>query len=395
MKILIGSVSYDPNISGVAVSTYLLAHFLALSGHKVWVLAPASRFKTYTEPPEIQNLKVIRLRAIANPFRQGFYIPVGVRGQVKKIVRGIRPDIVHLQDPMPTSVIIQRQAAALAVPVVATNHFLLDYVLSYLPKFTHKFAGYYLRQKLAAFYNRCQAVTCPTQTVATMLKLSGVSSPIVALSNGVDLHRFYSFAAPGAIRSWFGLPDKPIVLYLGRVDKDKSIDVLLKSIPMISDKVDCHFVIAGGGSMKDYFSGKVSSNKLLNDRVTLTGPIPHQSGKLVGLYQLAQIFVIPSTIETQSIATLEAMAAGKPIVAAAAGALPELVKHNVNGFLFAPGDAPALAKHVIALVQNIKLREAMGVKSLEFVAKHELKKSLRLFEQLYKKCVQDHQKKLA
>jgi len=141
-----------------------------------------------------------------------------------------------------------------------------------------------------------------------------------------------------ATRNKFNLPDKRTVLYLGRIDKDKSIEVLVRAIPDVLRKIDAHFVITGTGGELDNMKSLVLELEI-DSAVTFIGFVEHNSPDFVGLYKNASLFAIPSTIETQSLVTLEAMSAGLPIVAARAGALPELVHNGKNGYLFAPGNS--------------------------------------------------------
>jgi glycosyltransferase involved in cell wall biosynthesis len=215
--------------------------------------------------------------------------------------------------------------------------------------------------------------------------LEGVSRPTFALSNGVDTNRF-SQPVPDNLRKQLDLPNKPIVLCLGRLDRDKSIHVLLEAIPKILKQTPVHFVIAGWGDLYDSLIETLKKTGL-DKHVTATGQISYETDILVALYGLADIFVIPSTIETQSIVTMEAMAAGKPVVAANAGALPELVADSDNGYLFKPGDSQDLATKVVHLLKDEALRTKMGQRSRERVKKHDLQANLSRFENLYQKVV--------
>ncbi|MDO9555131.1 MAG: glycosyltransferase, partial [Atribacterota bacterium] len=122
------------------------------------------------------------------------------------------------------------------------------------------------------------------------------------------------------------------------------------------------------------------------------GGIDHNSRELEEIYQISTVFAIPSAIETQSIVTLEAMAAGLPIVAVNAGALPELVKNGENGYLFKPGDSDLMAKDIITILSDEKLIEKMKKRSLEIISDHQASKSFEKVEKVYEKVIQENQK---
>jgi glycosyltransferase involved in cell wall biosynthesis len=100
-------------------------------------------------------------------------------------------------------------------------------------------------------------------------------------------------------------------------------------------------------------------------------------------YRAATIFVMPSPVELQSLATLEAMASGLPVVAADAMALPELVKDGENGFLFPPGDSGALADRIVALLSDPDWAARMGRASRAMAERHRIGLTLAAFESLY------------
>lgn len=383
MRILIGSISFYPNLSGVAVSSHLLAKHLAKQGHEVIVVTSNFGLRTTVERNKQTGLTIYRIPSYPNPVRKGFYLPFFPADVVDAIVEEVRPDVIHLQDPLLMCRKIRASAAARHIPVVVTNHFMLDYLVSYFPWPIKPFVHHVIGQKIIDFYNLCNAVTCPTETVAATLRARGVTQPLYALSNGVDIHRFYSFSSLQPLRAQYHLPHSPLILYVGRIDREKSLGTLIRALPEILSRTKAHLVLAGTGTALKTVQRAVKKYGM-EAHVTFTGSIPHNDERLVSLYQAASVFVMPSALETQSIVTMEAMAAGKPIVAANSGALPELVQHGGNGLLFQPGNSHDLASKVATLLKDPALSAQMSEKSLELVARHELNGSLNLYEQVYK-----------
>lgn len=369
MRVLIGSVSFYPSISGVAVSTHLLAKYLAKNGHSVAVITSSQTKRDSTQRD--RGIVIYRLAAFANPFRSGSFLPYNPTAEIKKIIKDFKPDIIHIHDPTNIGMVLLNQARLGKISIVATNHFTFDFVLAYLPKSFHQLTAKVMAAKLTQFYNQCDALICPSQTIADFYKKIGVKKPIFVVSNGVDTKRFQPVPKKSG---------QKIVLYVGRIDKDKSLDVLIKALAKIPDQLDARFVLAGSGDLYEQITRTTS-------RITFTGPIDHESQTLVKLYQRADVFVMPSSIESQSIATMEAMAAGKPVVAARAQALPELVKHKINGYLFAPGDSAQMAKYIIKLIKNKSLASKMGAASRRLAKKHDLIKTHQKIEKIYKNMV--------
>ncbi|MEQ8176560.1 MAG: glycosyltransferase [Syntrophomonadaceae bacterium] len=383
MRILIGSESFYPNVSGVAVTARNLASYLAERGHQVAVLAPSVRPANGHEIyPE--GFSVYRFSSIRNPFRKGFRVTMHPYKKILGIVRAWKPDVIHLQDPASICSCLAKAARQCGVPVVISHHFTLDYIMSYLNllKPLQNYSNAQLTRYFKDFYNRCQYVVCPSELVKDWLVSVGVTTPVTVVSNGVNLERFYSYEAPNSTRTSLGLPNLPIILYVGRIDREKSLDTLVKAAPTILNKRPAHFVFCGGGSLLERLK-KQTARSGLADYITFCGQLDHQDETLPRIYQLADCFVMPSCCETQSIVTLEAMAAGLPIVAAAAGALPELVANGENGYLFRPGDHHDLARKVGLILDNPALAQQMGMRSFERVLKHDINLNMRQIEHIY------------
>ncbi|OQA04965.1 MAG: Alpha-monoglucosyldiacylglycerol synthase [bacterium ADurb.Bin400] len=367
MKVVIGSESFAPNISGVAIFAENLAHFLAGRGHEVWVIIPSRNTKT-AQDMSYKHLTVVRLGSMPNPFRRGFRITTFPRSKIKRVLQDIRPDIIHLQDPTSICSALLSFGNKNNIPVVITNHFSMEFILSYLNllKPLHPHIERILAWHFSRFYNRCSLVTTPSSTAKNKILKWGITTPIAVLSNGINKKRFCPTNSVQDARKALGFPQKPVVLYTGRIDKDKSLPVLISAIPEVIKHVDAHFAFIGSGDQLEEmraFAGSIG----VGNYVSFTGPLNYNSDEFPLAYQAASLFATASTIETQSIVMLEALASGLPVVAANAGSLPEFVQDGVNGRLFAPGDHLECARAITTILQNDELRQKMGKKSLEVV----------------------------
>jgi len=391
MKILLGSESFPPNVSGVATATKNLAVNLTKNGHQAFVLTPGNTFKTKIDR-KFPDYTVYRLKSIVNPFRRGYRITFVSIKEIEKLVDEIKPDVIHLQDPAVIGRLLCFVGRKRGIPVVITNHFSLEYALSYV-RFLSPFIPVLRRgliDYLVNFYNKCDQIVTPTETFRKQIESWGVKVPVKAISNGIEIEKFlekFSTKKIDALREKLHLPENPLVLYLGRVDKDKSIDVLVKAIPLVLKKINAHFAIAGSGGELEDIKNLARELNIEND-ITFVGFLDHNSDDFVCLYKSASIFAIPSTIETQSLVTLEAMSSGLPIVAADAGALPELVKEKRNGFLFKPGDEKELAKHIIGILSKKNMVKQMGSESVKIAMNHQMDKAFAEMLNLYQNFIQ-------
>jgi len=395
MKVILGSESFPPNVSGVATATMNLATNLTNAGHSAFVLTPGKTYKAKKDN-KFSEYDVYRLKSIVNPFRRGYRIAFVSDLEVEKIVRKIQPDIIHLQDPATIGQALRRVGKKLGIPVVITNHFSLEYAMSYL-KGLSPFIPLFraaLIEYLVLFYNKCDTVVTPTETFRRQIVGWGVKTPVYAVSNGIRIEKFLAHTPEKqiiAVREKFGLPNKPTALYLGRVDKDKSIEVLVRAIPLTLKKIDAHFIIAGTGGELEHMKSLVTELKI-EKSVTFIGFIEHNSPDFVCLYKSTTLFAIPSTIETQSLVTLESMSAGLPVVAARAGALPELVHNGRNGYLFPPGNSKQLASWMVKIFNNKKLTEKMGKESVKIALPHNMDHAFGEMLELYQKVIDKYSK---
>ena len=375
MKIIIGSESFAPNISGVATATELLATNLAREGNVVWVFAPSESYRTYKDK-SFKDFAVWRFNSIPNPFRKGFRIAAFSQREIFRFTKEIKPDVIHLQDPAGICHQLSRAGRRYKIPTVVSNHFSLDYITSYFRRLKpiHLQIKFFFRALLRRFYNHCDYVICPTETVKKELNKWGVKTPIAAISNGVDLERFFDYFDLSEFYDRYHLPPNKKVLYVGRIDKDKNIEVLVRAIPEVIKETNAHFVMVGDGSELSKLK-KLAKKLNIDHAISFLGWFEQSSDDYVQVFQSASVFVMPSRIETESIVTMEAMAAGLPVIGANSGALPELIKNNCNGCLFEPGDSENLAKKIIKVLTDADLQQQMSKESLRLIAGHEIEKS--------------------
>jgi len=179
-------------------------------------------------------------------------------------------------------------------------------------------------------------------------------------------------------------------MYVGRLDGEKHVDELIKALPLVREKVDAQLVIVGSGQLRAQLV-ELAKREHVYDNVVFTGFI--KDDDLPKVYAACDVFCIAGTAELQSIVTMEAMATGKPVVAANAMALPYLVHDGVNGYTFEPGDIETLAARLIELLTDNPKREVMGQKSLEIVARHDIQQTITTYEQLYKTAIKNRSKR--
>lgn len=390
MKILIAADLHWPTINGVATFSRNLAHGLADAGHEVVVVAPSQTGKKSVEVDG--NYTIYRTRSTVFRLYQNFRISLTPHLEVRKIIQDFQPDIIHIQMVLGIGQAALQLGRRADIPVVATSHAMPENLMENLKRaaILSRPISYILANYGRRFYSKCDALTTPTQSVIDMYadhteKIMN-RSPIHVISNGIDLSAYHPRQVPEEFYEKFGLPkDTPIATYIGRVDAEKHLWVFIEAIEQVLETRPVHGLIVGSGvDLKPL--KRLVEKRQLEDHVTFTGYI-EDDDKLV-LESIGQVFCMPSPAELQSIATLEAMASGQPVVAVRAGALPELCRDGENGYSFSRDDASGMAEGITKILDDPELREQFAKRSLEIADTHELSHSIQRFVQLYEEIIQ-------
>ncbi len=231
-------------------------------------------------------------------------------------------------------------------------------------------------------YNQVELVTAQSKAAAELVRLAGLHPPVFPVSCGIDLRRFHPDPTVNRTicRERYGIDPKRIIfLFVGRVDGEKRVEVLLRAMKRLN-RDDVQLVVAGQGGATDNLKA-LAKNLNLGNRVIFTGFIPNEDLHI--LLNSVDIFTMPSDAELLSIASLEAMACARPMLLANAVALPELVTQGENGYLFKPGDAADAARYMELLADHPERWPAMGHASFVRAQAHSLDKTVSRFEQLY------------
>lgn len=377
LRVLIASDTYPPDVNGAGYFTHRLAEGLAGRGHRVHVVCPSER----GEPYVTVNGAVTehRLRSAPIPFMRAA-VPLGMGGHIARIVERLAPDVVHAQSHFPLSRAAMRRGRAAGVPVVLTNHFMPDnlYAHARIPAPMQELAGLLAWKDMVRVAGEADHVTTPTPRAARLLREKGFTRGVEAISCGIDLERFRPREDPAAARRRFGLPDRDTIVFVGRLDAEKRIDDTIRALARIVPERDAQLALAGTGQREEELRA-LAAELGVADRVFFLGFVPDEDLPLV--YAAGGAFAIAGVAELQSIATLEAMSTGLPVVAADAMALPHLVEEGRNGFLFPPGDPVRLADRLL-LVLGPRGR-ALGAASRELARRHDHHRSLERFEEVY------------
>ena len=388
MKVLIANDTYPPQLNGAAVASHRLVQGLAKRGHQVTVVAPSMSYRDEEqEDPTAPGVQVHRMKSIpTRPLHPEFRVTswAGMDAKLEGVFQQCEPDIVHLQNHFVVGQGCMKQGRKRGLPVVGTNHFMPENILDYFPRPLRPAGSAVMWKHWRRVYNRLDCVLAPSHACLELLRSVGLTAPARVISNGIDLRRFSRSPASESIYERYAIrPDLPTFLAVGRLDKDKNVELVIRSTALAASTTQLQAVIVGKG--KDGEELRNLARRLGPEgAVVFTGYVPDED--LASLYNLADVYIGAGVAELQGLAVLEAMAVGLPVLAANAVALPELVKDGVNGFLFDLAVEDLADKMLLMLAQRDRWG-AMGENNLVTVQGHDMPQVLLQVEELYEEMI--------
>jgi len=383
MNILMLSHGYPPVISGVTLVVQKVAREMVRRGHEVTVVTASDRGPAYQD--EDQGVRLMRVHSTPNPFWSEGRLPILSYDKLKEIVADVEPDIINTHDSALLSMHLHRlEHEKCHVPEVLTCHYLPRFVTYYvhLGNVVERVVEDIAWEVTMRMINGFDHVIFPTRTQQQAFIEEGLEKPSTVISNGLDIsHYSPRDHLEKDIEVRYALPPGPRILFVGRLAKDKKIDVLIRAMPPIWSAHRGHLIVVGRGDDRQQLT-ELAESLGLQDCVHFLGFVPEED--LPGLYRQSDIFAIASDVEVQSIPTLQAAATGLPIVAANAAALPELVENNTNGYLVPAGDPGAFAVALQKILNRSELAARFGQASLEIARRHAEEYTFHAYEELYR-----------
>ncbi len=336
MKIALFSDTYPPEINGVATSTYNLRKTLENHGHQVLVVTTNPFSKEVSFENGVIRLPGLRLKRLYDYRLSSFYNEKAMR-----IIVNFRPDIVHCQHDVGVSIFGNLVAARLHIGSVYTFHTLYEDYAYYVTKghfdrFARQAIRLYFRGKTGLY----DEFIAPSIKTKDYLRSIGIDSTVTVIPTGIEFERFSPLnedrEKTEQLRRQFGLSsDDFVLLSLGRIAKEKSIDVVIRGFAVFLSRfpnIKAKLLVTGWGPAEKELQ-ELAAALQISDRVIFTGKCaPDQTQ---WYYHLGDVFASASLTETQGLTFMEAMAAHLPVLARYDDNLSGTVQDGVNGFFFA------------------------------------------------------------
>jgi glycosyltransferase involved in cell wall biosynthesis len=397
MRIAIFSDNFYPELSGITETITTIGASFAKRGHEVAYFVPSysdenyrivNRDRAFAMGP---NVSIFRMPAmnVKNGNRQGRLVfPIGTSfASLKKF----DPDIIHFHLFGGTSIEAIMMAKLLKKPLVGTNHTPILRYIHYSPIRTEWFKRFALHYD-SWLYNHCDFVSSPAQVIFDDMPYFDRTIPHYPVSNPIDTERFHPVASKLAIKKKMGLPHFTL-LFVNKISVEKRADLAIQAVAKLASKIpDLTLVFAGEGPYQRKMEDLARSLGI-SQRVKFLGFVQPDK-ELPELYQASDAFVIMSEVETQSIAAMQALSSGIPVLAANAYGLKEYITSS-EGFLIEPGNDQALAEDILLLHDHPGLRKKMGQDGRQSVAKFSIEHITDLWEEIYRTTIWQYNKKHA
>jgi len=352
MKIALCSDWVYPSVGGVQSHILGLAGQLKEMGHEVVIVTKEmeqSEAQGGLYPDGVREIRAKRLTATEHVL-----MPPDPR-DLRNLLRRERFDVVHAHHAFtPTPLLSLDAAYRLGVPSVLTNHsitFANSSDLIWGP----------VSQVLPfkRYISLADRVIAVSGSAAEFIERFMEGGQAVVIPNGVDVGRF---GEPKPVPRSVVDPDRfehPMILGVGRLAFRKGFHLLVESMPrVLSRHPGARLYVAGKGMMMG-FLGLLAESLDMEGKVNLMGYVPDDA--LPWLYKVCDVFVLPSvSAESFGITLIEAMAAGRPVVASRIGGVPEIIDDGINGLLFEPWDSRGLSDALCALLGDPRRAEDLG-----------------------------------
>ena len=350
LRIALTSGNYNYTRDGANKSLNRLVGYLLKQGAAVRVYSPVVESPAF--PP---TGDLIGTPAIPIPFRPEYRVPLGFGNHVRPDVDAFRPNMIHVSAPEFLGHSAVRYARQHNLPVVASVHTRFD---TYLQYYHLGFLKPVMTAALRRFYRRCDALICPSESMAAVLRAERMNDDIGIWSRGVETDIFNPERRSFEWRRSLGIADSDVVVgFFSRLVLEKGLDVVAEAVSELTRrKVPHRVLIVGEGPAGDDFAKQVPDAIFAG---FLTGA---DLGRAVASMDM---LLFPSVTETFGNVTLEAMASGIPIIGANATGTSSLVQDGVTGRLIEPRDITGYADALQHYVENADARAAAGAAGLK------------------------------
>lgn len=414
MRIAMFSDCYYPRVNGVVVSVYSFVQELVNRGHVVKVITVE-----YPDDYEFNKKKGSSMGLIDNPnfslnrlsskeiifSKEDRLVRLKQWHILKGILDEFQPDILHINSEWLVGYFGAMYAHHRKVPCIFTFHTLWeDYIQNYAPILREKISKKIGRDIVKFYLKTANHILAPTPQTAQTVRKYGIDTPVELLPTGIPDSMFK--VDTGAVEKmreevfsrFPQLKDRKILLFAGRVAKEKNLPFLLPVLKRVNQLLETSasasdgaskgaaLLVAGDGNFMQELKDLVEQQQLAQD-VFYLGYVERDD--LASLYHLADVFTFPSKTETQGLVTVEAMAAGLPVVAIGEMGTMDVMQGDNGGFMV-PEDVEIFSQKVFQLLTDGTLYQEKSREGRAWSRRWGMSALTDRLEAAYATCIADH-----
>ncbi len=385
MRIGIFTDTYPPYINGVSTSIAMLEKALKKKGHQVFIVTVNPEERSYSFSDHV--IKIPGIPIGIYDYRLSNIYPLKA---VKKI-KEWNLDIIHSHTEFGIGTFARVMAHQLDIPLVHTYHTMYEDYVYYVTKGYFDKSSKKVVEYLTKFYcdKTATELIVPTKKTYDLFKEKyGYARSVHIVPTGIDVEKFYqeknNQKKALEIRRSLGIKDDEfVILFVGRMGNEKSVDFLIENHKSIlKENKKARLLLIGDGPDIDNLKEITKKNKL-EDSVIFAGRVPWENISLY--YQIPNVFTTASKTETQGLTVLEAMAASLPVVALDDDAFREVVTDDYNVLLFK--DKKGYVEAITKIMKDPSLQERLAIQARNTVEAHSAKFFAEQVLTVYKKAL--------
>ena len=351
LRIALFSGNYNYVRDGANQALNRLVGYLLRQGAQVRIYSP-----TVEKPAFEATGEVVSVPATAIPGRPEYRLPLRLPLSVRRDMADFAPNVIHVASPDIVSHRAISWARRRGIPVIASVHTRFE---TYLAYYHLEWLEPSVRAILRRFYRRCDAIVAPAESTAAILRAQRMNRDISIWTRGIDRAQFNPARRSADFRAAHGIvADDVVVAFLGRLVLEKGLDVFADAVDAAAAQgAKLKLLVIGDGPAREWFATRLPDAIFVGQ---LSGP------DLAVALASTDIFLNPSITETFGNVTLEAMACGLPVVAAAASGATSLVRDGKTGTLVEPGAIDEFGAAIAAYAATPALRAKHGAAGLAY-----------------------------
>lgn len=388
MRIALFSDAYHPRVSGLVTSIDEFGRALASRGHQLCIVCPS-----YPER-EMQGLRTefstIRVPAVSALVSRGDRLAIPWHeNEATARLDHFNPDVVHVQTEFSIGSFGRKYCRKRQQPILSTCHTMYEmYMKGYLPWLTEKGGRRIARHWLRATYANDEIIIAPTRRIRDVMRSYGLDKEYLVIPTGVDDAAFYPRSYEAAefrrelCRKYPGFGDGPLLMYAGRIGREKHLDLLFRAMTHILREMPSTWLLMVGDGPARQELHQYCRMLGVGDKVAWIGFQPRE--RMPGIYSAADIFVFPSMTETQGLVTIEAMLCGTPVVGVDRMGTAEIMKGD-HGGLLSNDDEIQFAQRCLRMLREPELRADKSADARRHALRWSIKNTSRLLEAVYRR----------